>query len=169
MAKAVQVPGVCEILTGTGSAGALESMGYSINGVDVEEDEFLIDVPGDENGGDEGPPIDIQSLGQVHTLRFDLSKYDADVVAKLLPSVRGGTAGTQPTMGSLLFAGSLGFRVVLKCVNATNNSRNYLNCVFRDSPKGHNLGTKWKKWSFMCKAYAATAGTGGVIWNGTLT
>ena len=48
---------------------ALETLGYTQNGVQIEEELYTGDVKGDENGGEEGPPIDVQYFGEVHRVR----------------------------------------------------------------------------------------------------
>jgi hypothetical protein len=49
MPIAVVVEGPCLVQVNTGSAGALEDLGYSIDGVQVTEETFMSDVPGDQN------------------------------------------------------------------------------------------------------------------------
>jgi len=160
MAAAVVVAGACLVRSGTGSASALEDLGYSINGIEITEKVYTSDVPGDQNGGDEGPPIDIQYFGETHTIRMELSKYDATVAAKIQPKQLGGTAGTIGTAGTLYGAGSKSFRILL---TATNFTRNYLACVPRGEPISLNAGTKFTKLVLEFEAQAS----GGTIYNTT--
>lgn len=159
MAAAVQVAGACLVKTGTGSASALETVGYSVNGVDIQEDVFSGDVPGDQNGGDQGPPIEIQIFGEVHRISIDLSKYDSAVVAKIEAKINGGTTGQTTTAGTLYFAGAYYYRLLL---TATNFTRNYLAAIPRQ-PQGLNVGSKFsvKRLVFDCHA------VNGVMWNTT--
>lgn len=160
MAAAVVVAGALPVSVGTGSAAALESLGYSINGIEITQRHITIPVPGDENGGDEGPPIDIQSLGRIDIIRMELSKYDAAIAAKLEPMNRGGTAGTILTPGTLLFAGSKTYRVLL---NNGTFTRNYLKCVLLNDPLELNAGTKFSRLKLEFEAHES----GGVLWNST--
>lgn len=125
MAISVVVPGPALVRTGTGTSSALEDLGYSINGVEIDEEPLVIPVPGDQNGGDQGIPIDEQYLGEVHFIRMELTKLDAAVVAKIGAKVLGGTTGEIATIGSLYAAGSLMYRVLL---SGTTVTRNYLAC-----------------------------------------
>ena len=164
MAAAISVDGPCEIKVGTGAADALETLGHSADGVDIQVDTFDLDVPGHENGGTDGPPIDIQHFGQVHRIRMELTKFDEAVAAKIVNLYNtngGGTAGTEEhAAGALYAANSAGYRVLL---NSTNRPRNYLLCI----PKSFNRvkGSKHTRLIIEWIAYAS----GGVIWNTTTT
>ncbi len=57
----VAIPGV--------ASGALQDLGYTEDGADVVRNPFWAEVKGDQNGGTEGPPIDIQWLGETATIR----------------------------------------------------------------------------------------------------
>lgn len=125
MAAAVIVAGPVLVRTGTGSASALEDLGYSANGVQIIEETRELPVPGDENGGDEGNPIDIQYFHERHIIRMELTKFDSAVAAKIGCKFKGDTAGTMGTIGRLFAAGSGIYRVLL---SSTNVTRNYLAC-----------------------------------------
>lgn len=160
MAEQVNVAGKCLIKVGTGSEGALETLGYSINGVIISEDTFTGDVPGDENGGDQGPPIDIQYFGEIHRISMDLSKYDPVIAAKIQAKYRGGAAGTTGTPGSLFFAASTTYRLLLV---ATNFVRNYLVTLPCRQPQEFNAGTKFSVQRFLFEAHKS----GTTLWNTT--
>lgn len=160
MAEAIVVAGACLVRTGTGDASALENLGYSINGVQYFEDVFQSDVPGDQNGGDEGPPIDIQHFGQIDRVRMELSKWDAAVYAKIAPRTKGGTAGQSTvSVGSLLFANSYSYRLLL---TAPNFTRNYLRAIPRP-PIQLNTGTKFSRLIIEWECHDLS----GVRWNTT--
>lgn len=154
MPAAVVVAGPVLVRTGTGSANALEDLGYSINGIRITEDVFMGDVPGDQNGGDAGPPIDVQYFGQVDRVELELNKYDSAVLAKIAPRLLGGTAGTTGTPGTLIAGGTKYFRLLL---TATNFTRNYL-CAIPRAPIESNWGTKFSvvRLVFDCHAFNGT-------------
>lgn len=154
MAAAVVVAGATLIRTGTGSANALEDLGYSVNGIRIFEDVYTGDVPGDQNGGDAGPPIDVQYFGQVDRVELEMSKYDAAVLAKLAPRLLGGSAGVIGTAGTLFAGGSKYFRLLL---TATNFTRNYLAAIPRGAIES-NWGTKFSviRVIFDCHAFNGT-------------
>lgn len=159
MAAAVVVAGATLIRTGTGAANALEDLGYSINGVRIFEDVFTGDVPGDQNGGDAGPPIDVQYFGQVDRVEIEMSKFDAAVIAKIAPRLLGGSAGTIGTAGTLIAAGSKYYRLLL---TATNFTRNYL-CAVPRAAIETNWGTKFTMLRLVFDCYAF----GGTLYNTT--
>lgn len=81
-----------------------EMLGYSRDGIQVQEISKMLDVPGDQHGGQEGIPIDFQFMAEEHQLRGELTRYDMLVLDKLRARVR--TADT--------FAeGSAGHKMVL--------------------------------------------------------
>lgn len=170
MAVEIHVPGATLIQVGTGSAAALEDLGYTVNGVDIEEQNFYIDVHGDEHGGDAGPPIDIQWVGQLHILRMTLSKFDKTILDKIRPGLRGKVLGEvlAADIGSLIFAGGFSYRVVLNSLT-TAHERDYLQCVFRD-PITANLGTKHQICQLTAYAYrVAVPGSGNArVWDTTI-
>lgn len=162
MAVSVVVDGPVAISVDTGTSNALESLGYTENGVEITEQIYTSEVKGDENGGDQGPPIDIQYFGEVHIIRMLLTKWDPLVIAKIRAGLYGGTAGTPGTVGSLYFQGGLSWRLVL---NATQNDRNYTRVVFSE-PKELNKGSKHSKALIIAKAYKDGSG---VLYNTTVT
>lgn len=162
MAVAINVPFSAAIWVGTGSAGALEQLGYSVNGVTIREMGALLPVHSDAGGGDQpAPPRDFQVLGQVDVITMDLSEYDEAIADKLRALIRGGTAGTPPTPGTLLFANSYSTRLVLI---STNYPRNYPRCVFSKEPKEHNHGTKFRVLRLTAEAHKDGSG---VLYNTT--
>lgn len=163
MAIEVHVPGATLVKVGTGSGTppALEDVGYTVNGVDIDEQGYYIDVHGDEHGGDAGPPIDVQWVGQVHILRMVLSKFDKAIVDKIRPGLRGKVAGEvlAADIGSLILAGGFSYRVVLDAV-ATAYERDYLQCVFRE-PIVANYGTKHQICHLTAYAYRVASPASG--------
>ena len=156
MAIAVNIPGAC--LYRSNASGSLADLGYTANGGRIIERQYYGDVPIDSEGGDEGPPGDVQFFGEAHEIHMDLTKYDdaiVDYIRKL-----GGTLGTPITSGTLLFAGSLTTRLLLL---STSFIRNYTRVLFRE-PKEHNQGTKFKRLQLTAIAYKDGSG---VLWNTT--
>jgi hypothetical protein len=146
MAIAVQVAGLAEVWVGTGTAGALECLGYTRNGVNTTHQAFFLDVPGDANGGDQGPPIDIQFLGEITQVRIELTKYDPDVFGRLCERFGGAetlsgspVAGTPVACGSLVFANA--GHMHLKIATGTNPIQ--FPAAFPRQPIEINRGTKF--------------------------
>lgn len=159
MAEIVVVDGPAVIKVGTGTASALETLGYTEDGAQIQENIFSIDVPGDQNGGPEGPPIDIQYLGEFHIVRLNLTKWDVAIEAKCSPRLLGGTAGAVGTPGTLWHAESKFYRLL---IHTTSRPRNYLAAI----PRGVfelNKGTKFSRRIMEWWCYASA----GTIYNST--
>lgn len=162
MAVTIQADGLCSIKVVATASGSLALLGYTENQADLTERLFTGEVHGDENGGDQGPPIDIQYFGEMHIVRMLLTKYDEAIADTIRAGVAGGTAGTPSTSGSLYFQGGLDWRLLLHTVN---RPRNYLRAIF-DEPKEINKGTKHSKLLVVAKCYKNNAG---VLYNSTTT
>ena len=83
MAQIPQVSGPAEILINTGAAGALASLGWTAEGVDITAEALRLDVPGDQNGGSDGVPIEIQDFGATFRVRMELTKWEKTVGDRL--------------------------------------------------------------------------------------
>lgn len=167
MASTVHVAGVAQIKLDTGASNALEELGFTINGAEIREEIFMENVPGDENGGDAGPPIDVQYFGEIHHVRLELSKWDAAIAAKVLPVLYGGSAGVLGTAGTLMAGGSKTFRLL---INAATEPRNYLKAFLRNQ-KETNKGTKFSRLvlDFECHANGSVYSGGGTLYNTTVS
>ena len=144
MTVAVKTAGLAAIYIGNkgDSFGSMSLLGYTRNGADTSTEAFYEDVHGDANGGDSGPPIEVQFLGEIARVRLELTKWDstvADNVASRSSAVAAGGGTVDP--GTLLFAnGSLTMYRVL--VWAPNMPINYPCCMVR-APIEVNRGTKF--------------------------
>lgn len=142
MAATVQVAGACLVQTNTGEDNVFEDLGYSINGVEITEECLVFNVPGDQNGGDDGLPVEIQEMGEHHFIRMDMSVWDAAVAEKTaFAKYKGNTAGVEPTPGTLMF-GTGGF-FSLK-LNSPNFKRTYTKAFPVTRPVETNAGTKYQ-------------------------
>lgn len=141
MAATVHNHGKATIKVNTGTSDALEIVGYTRNGADVSEEGFWIDVPGDENGGDSGDPIDIQYLGEMARVRIELTKFDQAVLSKVMKRLKdvAKVEGTVATPGTFVFLNSLAFRLV---IDSPTNPKNFLRAVPR-APTQRNMGTRF--------------------------
>lgn len=136
--------GAVTVKVGFGPTGPLSVLGFSRNGVDITEEPFFLNVPGDEQGGDDGPPIDVQFMGTVHRVRIQLTKWDKVVSDKLTNRIAGAdTPGDfQNVVPGTFMLGELVFnRLVLDALNALFD-RNYPIAILRDNTE-INKGTKF--------------------------
>jgi hypothetical protein len=160
MAETINVAGLASVLVGAEgvSMGSMSTLGTTQNGVTMVFDSYQENVPGDANGGDAGPPIDVQVFGETARVRCEFSKWDTTVADTIRARVSGGTAGTPPTAGSLMFQSSLSFRLL---INAASSPINFLRAIPR-MPIELNKGTRFSVLviEFECHKNAA-----GVLWN----
>lgn len=171
MAAIVQVPGAALVKVNTGSASALQSLGYTENGVTYREEELVINVPGDQNGGDEGNPIEIQKLGIVTHVHLEFSKWD-EVVSQQVQAKcnNNGTGpvgqGVSITPGTLYFSNTLYFRLLIVPLTNVAFVRNFLTACPIEAHE-INIGTRYAKFvvDFIC--YPPVGG--GASWNLTAT
>ena len=164
MAITVNVAGLATIKAGTGASGALESLGYTMDGARITSEGYTTNVPGDQNGGDEGPPVEIQYLGETARVRLEMTKWDTAVQAKLEARFKGGTAGTPPTAGSLMFAGGGYFRLL---IHSPATPRNFICASLLKQPIEINKGTKFSRLVLEFECYKDP--TTGVLYNSTIT
>jgi hypothetical protein len=162
MAHAVNVAGPAEVKVGTGSAGALESLGYTRQGADVRNQGFFIDVPGDQNGGDQGPPIEVQYLGEIARIRLEMTKWDEAIAAKIRTRLLAGTEGTPGAAGTLMFGDSKTVRVTL---STTTGPMNFPRCFIRGEWE-INKGTRY---STLVVEFEAHKDSTGVLYNAVVT
>jgi hypothetical protein len=162
MAVLVQVTGLVSVYVDT------ELLGYSEDMVEVQEQGFHYDVPGDRHGGQQGPPIDVQYLGQILTVRLRLSSYDGEIANKVQARVLGGVAGKvqDAEIGALMLQDSKYFRLTLQGTNATVN----MPIAFPREAVEINRGTKFSSFVATFQAHrnqATTGGSEGVLWDDT--
>jgi hypothetical protein len=159
-------------------------LGYTRNGSQISFQQFYEDIPGDQNGGDAGPPVEVQLLGQIANVRLMLTKYNPTIFqaaqeimynanfvpGTVNPGLIGSANGQQA--GSLMFTG--GPAGVSQCwaiyigVPSTTPSGSstvglfpwfFPNCLIRE-PYELNVGTKYSELALSFTAYNLTAAFG---------
>jgi len=160
MPEAIQVPGACHIYVDT-NTGAFEALGYSINGVEISQTPFFLNVPGDQNGGDDGPPIDVQYLGELQYLRMELSKWDSAVANKCICIVKGAPIGQTSSPGLLMAGGGHCYKVSLR---SQILFRTYQLCFLRNQVETQR-GTKFARLMLEWECHAS----GGLLYTQTIS
>ena len=160
MATQPYYDGPCLIRVGTGSAGALEDLGYTEDGADVDIEGFFENVWGDQGGGPSGVPIDVQYFGELARIRLTLTKWDAAIADKVVPRVNGATAGTPATPGTLMFQESKSIRLLL---SPTSRPLNFPRAFLRGNYQ-INKGVKHSKIIFEFECHKDGSG---VLFNAT--
>lgn len=123
--------------------GGIQSLGYTRNGADTTKEAFFVDVPGDQNGGDEGPPIEIQYMGEIARVRLELTKWDGAVAALITCRVAGATDGTPSAAGTFMFAQSKFVRLIIDGSSAYTSLDINFPCAIPRMPIELNRGTKY--------------------------
>ena len=153
MAAAVRNAGLCTVKVQF-PGDSIETLGYTRNGAEVSEHAYHEDVAGDQNGGDAGPPIDVQYLGATAHIRLDMTKVDIAVMAKIRARLDGATFGTPSTPGTFMFSGTKDFRLIL---DSPNDPRNFPRVIARNEISSNN-GTKYQSWSLELEAHKNDSG-----------
>ena len=159
MAMITHVAGPARIEVDDNTGPGLQNLGYTINGADISEEPFHVDVPGDQNGGDRGPPIDIQFVGQVDHVRIEMTLYDETVLNLVRANIPTGTAGTvtSASIGTLLFAAAKTFRLH---INGANEPRLYNRVV----PRGAREINKGSIYSRAVVEFECHKDANGILW-----
>lgn len=139
---------------------ALDLLGYTRNGAEMTSEGYFLNIPGDQNGGDDGPPIDVQYLGETARIRIELTKWDATIAAGIEARIQGGTGGTPGTPGSLMSANS--HRLL---IFTTAQARNFP----RAFPRGAIELNKGTRFSILVFEFEAHEDASGVLWNTEIT
>lgn len=183
MGLQLNVPGAVDVKVGLGTASALVSLGYTVNGVDIQETEFVEDVKSDRYGGASGPSIDVQILGLGATIDMELVEFDPEIFAKLqsrlpLNTTISAAPGKIPTPGTLMWSNGGLFRTMLRGVldaaaitanpsvdlDTLLTPRNYPFCRVAQAI-GYNLGTRHARARIKFEAYQGLVSSDVVLWN----
>lgn len=143
---------------------SLADLGYSADGVRITHRGYWLDVPSDREGGEAGPPRDVQFMGVEADIYCELTEFDQTQADKIMALLPGYTLGTwaDSSIGTLVRTGSnLTYRVL---VNSTTVPFNYPTCVIRDAYE-INKGTRHARLIFTAKAYRW--GGSGLMFNNT--
>lgn len=149
----------CSFISGTGPVtyGNPADLGYTENGIDIEERQFTLPVYSDENGGQAGMPFDYQVLGEQHVIRLSVSRFD-DAVLKTMwqPWLVPPSAGFSVTPGSLVYQDLGYFRLAFG-----NNFKGivYPKCTLVSEPLTRNKGTRHEIATFTVLAQPARIAT----------
>jgi hypothetical protein len=172
VALALHVSGECLLKTGTGSVGALESLGVSVAGVDINITDHTDPVYTDTNGP--RVPFDEQQFLEDATITCKLVFYDETVLSHIrsrIAILASNADGTIGAAGVLWGAGGNYFRLLcLSPVDAT--PYNFPKARLKDAMRVKK-GTVRSEWdlTFYSIPYTGSAGStlGNTLWNTTTT
>lgn len=169
MATAFHVNGVAEIKVGTGNSGALELLGHSIDGVDIDPQIVKRPIYTDAGGGEGGIPAAHQNVGEIHIVSADVIVYDVAVMAKVrkgMPNlVAGGTEGVMQKAGVILDSTAVGgsgvggyYRLLILSPD-DSEPRNYLYAHLMKKPRRVSTKNTVYRLQWECIPYIGTANT----------
>ena len=171
MASYVQVAGFSNLLVGfpDDDYATLDILGTQMDDTQISVAPIFHDVPGDEQGGPQGQPIEKQHLGYRVTGSFSLSKWDPAVVRQIRQyalSAEGRVTAAE--MGALMLR-DRSIRIVVSPtkvnaipVGAQDAGADYFfwnfPCCLVTSPIETGQGTKFSVARFSFEAYRVPAG-----------
>jgi hypothetical protein len=156
------------VYTGTGSAGALELLGYTDRGVEVSIDKnyenILTDILGPMT------PQELQDFGEVAQITAPLIAVDRTVLNKAMNRGNRGSNGQLNTPGRLVGHNGDSFRVGIAA--AADTPWSFSNCVVRPARFGLGVTVKpfsitFFAWPYL--AYTATTGLNTPLYTRTLS
>lgn len=140
MATGYEVFGPCAPQVGTGNAGAYELLGDCADGGTITPQFFQRQIKRDGSGGAEGAPAEIQSLGSMFDIEFDLVNFDDLVLDKLMMKAEGSnTIGQGGVPGVLLGTG--GHLVKLYLPSASARPWQFFHCCLAPNGYSGKFGT----------------------------
>lgn len=162
-------PATCAVVAGpvqmwvdTGAVNALAFLGWSQNGVTIEEIAYNAPVHSDENGGEQGPPTDYQFFGMQHRITAELSKFQTSVLALVAARYNPNISSSAIATGMLIGCNSAFFRCLLW---GPNFVRNYIATIPLEPIEWSPVGSQHTRIRI-----SLTANTvGGVMYNQTIT
>lgn len=186
MASSVKfnVPGAINVqIEGLSGLSGLKNLGYTNDGIEIEEREFTIECKTDRYGGEQGPAAENQTLGREAIIRLNLTEFNAEYFHMLEMRMPGHTlAASAPgqivTPGTLKFAagglvrcllyGALDAVAVAASVAAVEllTPRNYPFCEVVDA-SSRNVGTRYARANLTLKARQGLVSSNTVLWNRT--
>ena len=151
------------------------NLGYTTEGVQIEEEFFTNPIHSDQYGGTAGPPVDRQFMGKKAKISLSLVEYSLAVVKKMREGQAStnwatGVAGQIVNVGGLLSCGKRAFQIQLlgaADVAATAadagavtvaTTLNYPNCWY-SGPVRFPIGSKNTVWDFDIEAMPFTTDT----------
>lgn len=151
------------------------NLGYTAEGVQIEEEFYTNPIHSDQFGGASGPPVDRQFMGKKAKIGLSLVEYSLAVVKKMREGQAStnwatGAAGTLVNIGGLLSCGNRAFQLQLlgaadvaataADANAVTvaTTLNYPNCWY-SGPVRFPIGSKNTVWDLDIEAMPFTTDT----------
>lgn len=156
--QSYRMNGPAIVYTGTGSAGAGEQLGISVDGVDIRIERLFNPIQSDAAGG---AAAEFQHMGSRATIRMRLVAFDDAVMQKCISRGDRTTAGLENTPGVLVHTNSYGFKVGIQSGQGVNtdNPWYFPTCTLNATPVGAKLGSRNTEWDLEFIAIPFVPGT----------
>lgn len=166
-AVCAQYAGPLQVWTDVGSSNALQFVGWTVNGAEIEEIAYMAPIHSDENGGEAGPPIDYQYFGAQHRITLEFQKYQPAVLASWEARYNPNASSANVGVGMLLACSNAMFRCLLFAAvgGVANYIRNYIGCVIPEPIGFSPVGTQASR----ARVTLLANPINGVIYNSTYT
>ncbi|MHA2065660.1 MAG: hypothetical protein ACXABY_14890 [Candidatus Thorarchaeota archaeon] len=159
-----------------GDESNLIILGYSQDGCRLSWQQFERMVFGDQNGGQEGPPVDVIIHGEMCEVSFLLNDYTKAVLEKLrytyTMEIEGDAGaplsakpGLPPNAGTLLIAKYRSIRLLLEAPNHVVN----FPTAYWTNPYDFNMSTNETQNSMVFRALRPGIGVQDVLWDDSVT
>jgi hypothetical protein len=135
-------------------SGALLALGVATDGVRYQNHPYYIDVHGDRNGGQQGPPIEKQYLGEIVIVSFSLTAANLETVRKRGMLATNGTI-PQTAIGDFMLTGA-SMRLLLK-TELEADVRNFW-CAVPIQAHEVTEGSKFSEWSLSFECHRPPCG-----------
>lgn len=109
------VAGPLQIWGTTGATAAVEFLGWTRGGIEIQEQNNFAELKSDLNGGEQGIPGDYEWLGEMHTITCELAQYNPAILAKY--ERRMNVSITSRVIGQLLSCSGAGWNVLFLSLN----------------------------------------------------
>jgi hypothetical protein len=159
------------------NTSGLQTLGYTIDGARLSLHQYERPIHGDQNGGNDGPPVDIIIHGWTVDIALAMVDFDFEVLEDLMhhltlsaattPALPNAASLTPPAPGTLLFGrvgGTAQHSVRLVLVTATQ-PLNFLQCMLTN-PHDWNKGTNERVEVLRFRSFE---NSNGILSNATVT
>ena len=163
MADQINVTGLVTVQCEWAANQGIQTLGESMDMVQIDHQAFSHNVPGDRHGGPQGPPIEKQYLGEIVRIQLELSRWDPAVWDILRKRQANATLGkvALTEVGKLMLESNR-FRLIL---NSTTRPLNFPCCVVLDTFQ-YAMGSKFTAVSALIEAHRVpSGGMAGVLYN----
>lgn len=153
------VAGPLQIWVNTGTSAAMEQLGWTAEGISIEEIQYHVPLYSDRVGGPNGAPEDYQLFGGQHRISGTLVKWDAAILAKMANRIL--ATGTRK-MGMLIGCSSNTIRALFYSGDGTTHSyiRNYNFITIPDPQRYDRIGSNASQFQFTWTGNQSTSDNG---------